>query len=90
MNEGMVIDLAKTALMLVIKLSSPLLLLALIVGLLVSIFQAVTSIQEQTLAFVPKILAVFIGLMIFGPWILSTLVGFINELFSNFSLYILG
>ncbi|MBR3204902.1 MAG: flagellar biosynthesis protein FliQ, partial [Bacillus sp. (in: Bacteria)] len=57
--------------------------LALIVGLIVSVFQATTQIQEQTLAFIPKIVAVLIGLVVFGPWMLSTIVSFTTELFSN-------
>ena len=57
----------------VLLISGPLLALALIVGLIVSVFQATTQIQEQTLAFIPKIVAVFIGLVVFGPWMLSTL-----------------
>ncbi|MFP4697262.1 MAG: flagellar biosynthesis protein FliQ [Eubacteriales bacterium] len=90
MNEDMVVDLAKEALMLIITLASPLLLIALIVGLIMSIFQTVTSIQEPTLAFIPKILAVFIGVIILGPWILSKLVAFIDKTYSNFSNYIIG
>ncbi|WP_144514689.1 flagellar biosynthetic protein FliQ [Bacillus pumilus] len=53
------------------------------VVLLVSVFQATTQIQEQTLAFIPKIVAVLIGLVVFGPWMLSTIVSFTTELFSN-------
>jgi flagellar biosynthetic protein FliQ len=90
MNETMILNLARDALMLVITISSPLLLLALIVGLVVSIFQAVTSIQEQTLAFVPKILAVFIGVIVLGPWMLTQMVEFITNLYSNFGAYIIG
>ena len=58
------------------------------VGLIVSIFQTVTSIQEQTLTFVPKIIAVFVGLMIFGSWILTNLTEFVTTLWSNFSMYL--
>lgn len=76
MNEQIVIDFAREAVYVVIITSAPLLLMALIVGLLVSIFQTITSIQEQTLAFVPKILAVFIGILIFGPFIGQRLVEF--------------
>ena len=69
-------------------LIAPLLLISLIVGLIVSIFQTVTSIQEQTLTFVPKIIGVFIGVMIFGSWILTKVTDYIQELWSNFSTYI--
>lgn len=88
MNQNMVIDLAREALLTVITVAGPLLLLALVVGLLVSIFQTVTSIQEPTLAFVPKILAVFLGLIIFGPWMLNKLVTLITNIYSNFGSYI--
>lgn len=76
------------ALFLIIKVSAPVLLISLIVGLIISIFQTVTSIQEQTLTFVPKIISVFVGLMILGHWMLNNLTEFMVELWSNFSLYI--
>ena len=66
------------------------LLVSLIIGLLVSIFQTVTSIQEQTLTFVPKIIGVFVTLILLGPWIMNTLVEFMTQLWSNFSLYVSG
>lgn len=67
----------------VLKASAPMMVIALVVGLVVSIFQATTQIQEQTLAFVPKILAVFISILIFGPWIMTTLVEFTYNLLNN-------
>ena len=88
MSEGLLIDLTREAIMTIILTSGPLLLVALIIGLLVSIFQTVTSIQEQTLAFVPKILGVFISLLIFGPWILNSLVELIDTIYKSFSLFI--
>ncbi|WP_105618043.1 flagellar biosynthesis protein FliQ [Vallitalea okinawensis] len=88
MSEEVILEIVSKAIWTVITTAAPLLLLALSVGLIVSIFQAVTSIQEQTLAFVPKILAVFAGLLIFGPYMLSNLEGLIVELFTNFSTYI--
>lgn len=87
-TEGQVLDIAREAIYLVITSSAPLLLISLIVGLIVSIFQTVTSIQEQTLTFVPKILAVFLGMMLFGSWILNNISGFIDKLWSDFSLYL--
>ena len=66
MTEGQVLDVAKEAIYTIIICSDPMLFISLVVGLIVSIFQTVTSIQEQTLTFVPKIIAVLIGLMIFG------------------------
>ena len=68
--------------------AAPLLLVSLIIGLIVSIFQTVTSIQEQTLTFVPKIIAVFLTIMLVGGWILDNLTGFIDELWGDFSIYI--
>ena len=72
----------------IILCSAPLLIISLVVGLVVSIFQTVTSIQEQTLTFVPKIICVFLGMMIFGSWILTNLTEFINTLWSDFSIYL--
>ena len=87
-TEGQVIDIAKEALYLIIKISAPLLLISLIIGLIVSIFQTVTSIQEQTLTFVPKIIAVFLCMMLIGGWMLENMTGYMTELWSNFSLYL--
>ena len=79
---------AQTAIYTIIKCSAPLLLVSLCVGLLVSIFQTVTSIQEQTLTFVPKILAIFLGLIVMGHWIMNNMVQYMTELWSNFGAYI--
>ena len=87
MTEGQVLDVAKEAIYTIIICSAPMLIISLVVGLIVSIFQTVTSIQEQTLTFVPKIIAVFVGLMIFGSWILTNLTEFVTTLWSNFSMY---
>ncbi len=76
------------ALYTIILVSAPVLLVSLIVGLVISIFQTVTSIQEQTLTFVPKVICVFVALMILGHWMLNTMVEFMVSLWSNFSLYI--
>lgn len=84
MTEGQVLDVAKEAIYTIIICSAPMLIISLVVGLIVSIFQTVTSIQEQTLTFVPKIIAVFVGLMIFGSWILTNLTEFVTTLWSNF------
>ena len=88
MTEGQVLDVAKEAIYTIIICSAPRLIISLVVGLIVSIFQTVTSIQEQTLTFVPKIIAVFVGLMIFGSWILTNLTEFVTTLWSNFSMYL--
>lgn len=88
MTEGQVLDIAREAIYNIILCSAPLLLLSLIVGLVVSIFQTVTSIQEQTLTFVPKIIAIFAGMLLFGSWMLNLLTGFMTDLWSDFSIYI--
>lgn len=81
--EQLVLDIARDAVLVIIKLSAPLLGVALIVGLAVSIFQATTQIQEQTLSFVPKILAVFLSIFIFGSWLMTTLKEFTIRLYDN-------
>jgi flagellar biosynthetic protein FliQ len=84
--EQMVLDIMREAIMTMIKVAAPMLLTALIVGLVISIFQTATSIQEQTLAFVPKILAVFLVIIIFGSWITNILLSFMTRMFTSFSL----
>ncbi|MBD5555960.1 MAG: flagellar biosynthesis protein FliQ [Roseburia sp.] len=88
MSQGQVLDIARDAIYTIIICGAPLLLISLVVGLVISVFQTVTSIQEQTLTFVPKILAVFTGLMLLGSWILTTLMEFIERLWSDFSIYL--
>ncbi len=88
MTVEAVMNVASDALWTIIVTSTPLLLLSMIVGLVISIFQTVTSIQEQTLTFVPKILAIFIGLLVLGSFILNTIVNFMTELWSSFGDYI--
>lgn len=83
MTPDMVIKLAEQSIYTIIIISAPMLLIALAVGLLVSVFQAMTQIQEQTLAFIPKILAVFISLVVFGPWMLTTLLDYTRNLFQS-------
>ena len=80
--------IASSALFLVIKTAAPVLLVSLVVGLIVSIFQTVTSIQEQTLTFVPKVIAIFATLIALGHWMLNNMSGFMAELWSDFSLYV--
>ena len=81
MTEGMVFDLARNAMMIALEVSLPFLLFSLVTGLVISIFQAVTQINEMTLTFVPKILAVFGAGAIFGPWMLNSLITYIANLF---------
>ncbi|MGB3367880.1 MAG: flagellar biosynthesis protein FliQ [Acidaminobacteraceae bacterium] len=82
MTEGMVIDIISETIKVILILSLPMLVVALFVGLVVAIFQATTQIQEQTLAFVPKILGVFGTLMFAGPWILQKLVEYTMGIFN--------
>lgn len=90
MNVDIVEQIARNALFLILQMAAPVLLVSLSVGLLVSIFQTVTSIQEQTLTFVPKIIAIFLALMVFGNWMLTSISQYMIELWSNFSLYTTG
>ena len=82
--ESFVLDIMRDALMMIIKVSLPILLSGLVVGLVVSIFQTATSIQEQTLAFIPKIVAVFIAIIVFGSWIMNILTTYTTNLYSSF------
>ncbi len=88
MNTDLVLDFAREAIYTVIMASGPLLLVALVVGLAVSGFQTITSIQEQTLAFVPKILAIFAGVLIFGPFIGTQLLTFFKKAVMSFGQFI--
>lgn len=81
MDQGMVVDIFTLALKTILMLAAPMLLSALTVGLIVAVFQATTQIQEQTLAFVPKILAVFLVLMAAGPWLLQNLMSMTMTIF---------
>lgn len=88
MTVESVVEIANNALYLIIKVSLPVLLVSLVIGLIISIFQTVTSIQEQTLTFVPKIICVFLALMVFGYWMLTQMVEFTTQLWSNFAVYV--
>ena len=89
MSQEAVITIMQNAIWTVILVAAPPLLLGLAVGVIVSLFQTITSIQEATLAFVPKILAVFLALIIFGGWMLNNLRGFIEDLYTSIPLYLL-
>jgi flagellar biosynthetic protein FliQ len=88
MNENIVVDIAREAIYLIIKVAAPILIVSLAVGLIVSILQTVTSIQEQTLTFVPKLIAILLVIILFGNWMLTSIKEFIFELYTNFSYYI--
>ncbi len=88
MSIDYVVQIANQALYLIIKTAAPVLLVSLVIGLVVSIFQTVTSIQEQTLTFVPKIIGVFLAIMLLGGWMLNNISDFMTQLWSDFSIYI--
>lgn len=85
MSEMMIMTIVKKALMAGIMVAGPILMISLIVGLIISIFQATTQIQEQTLTFVPKLITIILVLVICGPWMLNKLVLLTTELFSMIS-----
>ncbi len=88
MNQGVVIDVAQEAIKVVMMISAPILGLGLLVGLIVSIVQATTQIQEPTLSFIPKIIAISMTLLIFGPWMMNIMYEFTVKLFENIPTYI--
>ncbi len=88
MTTDFIVGFAKDAIYLTMLISAPMLGLGLVVGLIISVFQAVTSVQEMTLAFVPKIIAVLMGLLFFAPWILEKLITYTETLILNIPMYI--
>lgn len=88
MSVDTVIQITSDALFCVIKTTAPVLLVSLVIGLIISIFQTVTSIQEQTLTFVPKLICVFLTLILLGHWMLNNMITFMTNLWSSFALYI--
>ncbi|HKJ98042.1 MAG TPA: flagellar biosynthesis protein FliQ [Desulfotignum sp.] len=88
MTPEFVIEFAKQAIILTIYLSMPMLGLGLLAGLVISVFQAVTQVQEMTLTFVPKIIAVFLGLLFAAPWMLDEMTSFTRRVIENIPLYI--
>jgi len=87
MEVGVIMDIGVRTMITAIMVAAPILLVSIVVGLAVSIFQATTHIQEQTLTFVPKVLAILGVLIIFGPWMLTVLTEFVQELFLNINTY---
>jgi len=90
MNENQVIEILVETLYLIIKTSAPMLIASLVIGLILSVLQTITSIQEQTLTFVPKLLGVFLALMLFGLWIMRNISEFMQYLIENFSVFVNG
>ena len=88
MSSSDIITIARQTVWVIVKTSVPLVLVSMVVGLIISLFQTLTSIQEQTLTFVPKLIAILIGIMVMGTWILNEIVAFMNTLWGSFSQYI--
>lgn len=87
MDAGTVINIARQTIWVIVETAVPVLLVSMVVGLMISLFQTLTSIQEQTLTFVPKLIAILLTIMIIGSWMLNQITGFMNNLW-NFSQYI--
>ncbi len=87
MDEGTILDIFSRSLIIALQVSAPMLLVSLAVGIIISLIQTLTSIQESTLTFVPKLIAIFVTLMLVGSWMLTMLKEYIVELF-NFSKYL--
>ena len=88
MSIDNVVEITRTTLYTIILTSAPMLLVSLVIGLAISIFQTVTSIQEQTLTFVPKLVGIFVMMMILGHWMLNNMVSYMTNLWSDFTIYI--
>lgn len=88
MTEEMVIAIGQEALKTTVMLSAPLLLVAMVVGIVVSLLQAITQINEATLSFIPKILAIAVVLVLASPWMLSLITGYATEIFTHFAEFV--
>ena len=87
-TDADILDIARDMIFTVLRCAMPLLLVSLIVGLIISIFQTVTSIQEQTLTYVPKLLAIFLALLLLGGWIMGNCVEFLEQMCNSFSNFV--
>ena len=83
MTPESVMTMGRTAMEVTLMISAPLLLVALIIGLIISIFQAATQINEATLSFIPKLVGIFIALVLAGPWMLSTMLDYMRQVFTS-------
>jgi flagellar biosynthetic protein FliQ len=88
MSADVIIDIARDAIWTILECSAPMLLVSLVIGLIVSVFQTITSIQEQTLTFVPKFVAIMAVIILAGNWILNNLSEYMTNLFNNFAKYV--
>jgi flagellar biosynthetic protein FliQ len=87
LTDTFVIAVAREAIWTILIVSAPMLIIGMVVGLVISIFQATTQIHEQTLAFVPKIVAILVSIVIFGPWMLHTVLYFFQKILANLNNY---
>ena len=87
MNEAVVLGLARESLMTALLVGAPILGVTLVIGIVISVIQAVTQVNEMTLAFVPKLIGVFAVMLIFGPWMMETMMNFSAGLFANMGAY---
>ena len=85
MSDSFVVSIGNQAITTALTVAAPVLIVSMVVGLIISIFQAVTQIQEQTLTFVPKLLAIVVVFIILGPWMLQTIIEFIQTMLNNIS-----
>ena len=83
MTPEFVVDIGRKAIETILLVSAPMLIAALVIGLLISLFQAATQINEQTMTFVPKIVGVFVSLLLFGPWIIKIILAFTRGIFES-------
>jgi len=87
-DQGTLIEIGNQAMLLIVYIAAPLLLSALAVGLIISVFQAATQIQEQTLSFIPKLIALVVALVLFGPWMLQLWISYTQDLYLRIPQYI--
>ena len=86
MTQGQVMEILQGALLVALKLTAPLLVVSIVIGLIVAIFQAATQIHEQTLTFVPKVLAIALLLLVLGSWMMTVMNDYVNELFARMAM----
>ena len=86
MTQGQVMDILRGALVVALKLTMPMLIVSIVIGLIIAIFQAATQIHEQTLTFVPQLIALALMLLLLGPWMMTTMGDYVNSLFTQFAL----
>lgn len=86
MTQGQVMEILQGGLLVALKLTAPLLIVSIVIGLIVAIFQAATQIHEQTLTFVPKVLAIALMLLVLGSWMMTVMSDYVNELFARMAM----